>query len=375
MEGLKPDTLAVHAAREPDPGTGAVASPLHLSTTFERAPDGGYPHGFQYGRSGNPTRDALERAIAVLEGAAEALCFASGTAASMATFALLRPGDHVIAPTECYYGTLKQLRQLFGTIGVGLTQADTWDLRALRDAWTPATRLLWIETPSNPRLRITDIAACAEFVHARGAVLACDSTFATPVLQQPLALGADIVMHSTTKFLAGHSDVTGGALAVRERGQLLQRLREYQHQAGAVPSPFDCWMIRRSMMTLPLRVRAQAATALQLAHFLAQHPGVERVHYPGLESHPGHEVAVRQMAGFGSMLSFEVAGGADAAMQVAARVRLFTRATSLGSVESLIEHRASIEGPETTTPGGLLRLSTGLEHPDDLVADLAQALR
>jgi len=375
VEGLKPDTLAVHAAREPDAGTGAVAPPLHLSTTFERAPDGGYPHGFQYGRSGNPTRDALERAIAVLEGAAEALCFASGTAASMATFALLRPGDHVIAPTECYYGTLKQLRQLFGTIGVGLTQADTWDLRALRDAWTPATRLLWIETPSNPRLRITDIAACAEFVHARGAVLACDSTFATPVLQQPLALGADIVMHSTTKFLAGHSDVTGGALAVRERGQLLQRLREYQHQAGAVPSPFDCWMIRRSMMTLPLRVRAQAATALQLAHLLAQHPGVERVHYPGLESHPGHEVAVRQMAGFGSMLSFEVAGGADAAMQVAARVRLFTRATSLGSVESLIEHRASIEGPETTTPGGLLRLSTGLEHPDDLVADLAQALR
>ena len=374
MEGLKPETLAVHAARSPDPATGAVSPPLHLSTTFERAPDGSYPQGFQYGRSGNPTRDALEQAIAALEGAPEALCFASGTAASMAAFALLRPGDRVIAPTECYYGTLKQLRQLFAAMGVAVAQADTWDLQALRAAWTPATRMLWIETPSNPRLRITDIAAAAELAHAHGALLACDSTFATPVLQQPLALGADLVMHSTTKFLAGHSDVTGGALAVRERGEVLQRLREYQHQAGAVPSPFDCWMIRRSMMTLPLRARAQSATAMQVARFLARHPGVERVHYPGLETHPGHGLAARQMAGFGSMLSFEVPGGADAAMQVAARLRLFTRATSLGSVESLVEHRASIEGPETTTPQGLLRLSIGLEHPDDLVADLAQAL-
>jgi len=235
--------------------------------------------------------------------------------------------------------------------------------------------MLWVETPSNPRLRITDIAAAAELAHAHGALLACDSTFATPVLQRPLALGADIVMHSTTKFLAGHSDVTGGALAVRERGDALQRLRDYQHQAGAVPSPFDCWMIRRSMMTLPLRVRAQSAAAMQVAHFLARHAGVERVHHPGLESHPGHEVAARQMDGFGSMLSFEVPGGADAAMRVAARMRLFTRATSLGSVESLVEHRASIEGPDTPTPQGLLRLSIGLEHPDDLIADLAQALR
>jgi len=374
VESLKPETLAIHAAREHDPATGAVAAPLHLSTTFERAPDGGYPQGYQYGRSGNPTRDALERAIAALEGAAEALCFASGTAASMAAFSLLRPGDHVIAPSECYYGTLKQLRLLFATMGVGVVEADTWDPVALRAAWTPATRLLWVETPSNPRLRITDIEATAELAHARGALLACDSTFATPVLQQPLALGADIVMHSTTKFLAGHSDVTGGALAVRDGGEVLQRLREYQHQAGAVPSPFDCWMIRRSMMTLPLRVRAQSTTAMRVARFLAEHRGVERVHYPGLEAHPGHAVAARQMPGFGSMLSFEVPGGAAAALQVAARAQLFTRATSLGSVESLIEHRASIEGPDTRTPPGLLRLSIGLEHPDDLVADLASML-
>ena len=374
MSDLKPETLAVHAARHPDPGTGAIAPPLHLSTTFERAPDGGYPHGFQYGRSGNPNRDALERAIATLEGAAGALCFASGTAASMAAFALLRPGEHLVVPTECYYGTIRQLRLLIETTGVRVTQADTWDPVALRDACTAATRLVWIETPSNPRLRITDIAAAAELAHARGALLACDSTFATPVLQQPLALGADLVMHSTTKFLAGHSDVTGGALAVREHGKTLERLREYQHQAGAVPSPFDCWMIRRSMMTLPLRVRAQATTAMQVARFLAQHPRIERVHYPGLESSPGHRIALRQMAGFGSLLSFEVPGGAGAAMQVAARLRLFTRATSLGSVESLVEHRASIEGPDTTTPQGLLRLSIGLEHPDDLVGDLARAL-
>ena len=375
MKDLRPETLAIHAARSPDPGTGAVAPPLYLSTTFERAPDGGYPHGFQYGRSGNPTRDALEQAIAVLEGATEALCFASGTAASMAAFALLRPGDHVIAPTECYYGTVLQLRELVGTLGIRITQADTWDHEALQRAWTPATRLLWIETPSNPRLRITDIAAAAQMAHAHGALLACDSTFATPVLQQPLALGADIVMHSTTKFLAGHSDISGGALAVREQGETLQRLRRYQHQAGAVPSPFDCWMIRRSMMTLPLRVRAQSASAMQVARFLAGHPGIERVHYPGLETHPGHDIAARQMNGFGSMLSFEVAGGAAAAMQVAARMGLFTRATSLGSVESLVEHRASIEGPDTRTPQGLLRLSIGLEHADDLLADLAQALR
>jgi cystathionine gamma-synthase len=374
MQDLKPETLAVHAARVPDPATGAVAPPLHLSTTFERAQDGSYPQGFQYGRSGNPTRDALEQAIAVLEGAAGALCFASGTAASMAAFSLLRPGDHVVAPSECYYGTIRQLRLLVETMGVGVTQADTWDPGAVEAAWTPATRMLWIETPSNPRLRITDIAAAAGMAHARGALLACDSTFATPVLQQPLALGADVVMHSTTKFLAGHSDVTGGALAVREAGTTLERLREYQHQAGAVPSPFDCWMIRRSMMTLPLRVRTQSATAERVAGFLAQHPGIERVHYPGLADHPGHGVAAQQMAGFGSMLSFEVPGGTEAALRAAGRLRLFTRATSLGSVESLVEHRASIEGPGTRTPAGLLRLSIGLEHPDDLVADLAQAL-
>ena len=371
---MKPETLAVHAARAPDAGTGAVAAPLHLSTTFERAADGSYPQGYYYGRAANPTRSALEQALAALEGGAEGLCFASGSAASMAAFSLLAPGDHVIAPSECYHGTIKQLRQFIETTGVRVSLADTWDLDAVAAAWTGATRMVWIETPSNPRLFVTDIEATAALAHGRGALLACDSTFATPVLQQPLALGADIVMHSTTKFLAGHSDVTGGALVTRERGEVLERLRNYQLQAGAVPSPFDCWLTRRSMMTLPLRVRAQAAGAAAVAAFLDRHPRVERVFYPGLPSHPGHALAARQMGAFGSMISVTVRGGADDALAVAARVHVFTRATSLGSVESLIEHRASMEGPGTPTPPNLLRLSIGLEHPDDLVADLAQAL-
>jgi cystathionine gamma-synthase len=372
---MKPETLAVHAARSPDPATAAVAPPLHLSTTFERAADGSYPQGFYYGRADNPTRHALEQALAALEEGADALCFASGSAASMAAFSLLEPGGHVIAPAECYHGTIRQLQEFVATNGVAVSLVDTWDPAAVEAAWTPATRMLWIETPSNPRLFITDIAAAAAFAHARGALLACDSTFATPVLQQPLALGADIVMHSTTKFLAGHSDVTGGALVLREAGETLARLRNYQLQAGAVPSPFDCWMIRRSMMTLPLRVRAQVASAAAVAGFLAGQPRIERVYYPGLASHPGHELAARQMTGFGSMISVTIRGGAGEALAVAARVRLFTRATSLGSVESLIEHRASMEGPGTRTPPNLLRLSIGLEHIDDLIEDLKQALQ
>ena len=372
---MKPETIAVHAARAPDPSSGAVAAPIQLSTTFERAADGGYPQGYQYGRTDNPTRRALEQAIAAMEGGAEALCFASGSAASMAAFSLLRPGDHVIAPAECYYGTTRQLRELVAPIGVRLALVDTWDTNAVEAAWTSSTRMLWIETPSNPRLFITDIAASAAIAHARGALLACDSTFATPALQRPLALGADIVMHSTTKFMAGHSDVTGGALIVGESADVHDRLRHYQGQAGAVPSPFDCWLTRRSMMTLHFRVRAQCQHASVVAGFLDGHPRIERVFYPGLPSHPGHELARRQMSDFGSMISATVRGGPEDALAVAARTRLFTRATSLGSVESLIEHRASIEGPGTGTPPNLLRLSIGLEHPDDLVADLEQALK
>lgn len=368
------ETLAIHAARAPDAASAAVSQPIHLSTTFERAADGSYPQGHNYGRTGNPNRQQLEQAIAALEGGAEAVAYASGSAATLAVFGLLKTGDHLVAPAECYYGTLKQLRELVAPRGIETTFTDTWNLDAVTAAWRPNTRLLWIETPSNPRLHVTDIAAAADFARSRGALLACDGTFAPPVIQRPLALGADLAMHSTTKYFGGHIDVSGGVVVARDNGPALAGLRLQQLQGGAVPSPFDCWLLRRSMMTLPLRVAAQCATAARVAEFLAAQPAIERVHYPGLEQHPGHAIAKRQMRLFGAMLSVEVKGGEAAAIAVAARVRLFTRATSLGGVESLIEHRASMEGPGTQTPVNLLRLSIGLEHADDLIADLAQAL-
>jgi cystathionine gamma-synthase len=372
---MKLETLAIHAGRGPDPATGAVREPIHLSTTFERGPDGAYPTGYFYSRSGNPNRTALEQALAALEGGTDAVAFASGSAATLAVFSLAAPGQRIVCASDCYHGTAKQLRELLPRWGAAVEFVDTTDLAAVERALQPGAALLWVETPSNPLLRISDIAALAGLAHARGALFGCDNTFASPVLQQPLALGADLVMHSTTKFLGGHSDVLGGVVVVREPGETLGRLREFQGAGGGVPSPFDCWLLLRSLATLPLRVRAQSAGALAIARFLERHPGVERVHYPGLESHSGHALAARQMRdGFGAVVSLQVPGDAAQAMAVAARVRLFRRATSLGGVESLIEHRASMEGPATRTPPNLLRLAVGLEHPDDLLADLAQAL-
>jgi cystathionine gamma-synthase len=372
---MKLETLAIHAGRGPDPATGAVREPIHLSTTFERGADGAYPTGYYYGRSGNPNRTALEQALAALEGGTDAVAFASGSAATFAVFSLVATGGRIVCASDCYYGTAKQLRELLPRWGADVEFVDTTDLAAVALALEPGAALLWVETPSNPLLRVSDLAALADLAHARGALLGCDNTFASPVLQQPLALGADLVMHSTTKFLGGHSDVLGGAVVVREPGETLGRLREFQGAGGGVPSPFDCWLLLRSLATLPLRVRAQSAGALAVARFLESHPGVECVHYPGLESHPGHALAARQMRdGFGAVVSLQVPGGAAEAMAVTARVRLFRRATSLGGVESLIEHRASMEGPATRTPANLLRLAVGLEHPDDLLADLARAL-
>lgn len=369
----KVETLAVHAGAEVDPATGAVISPIHLSTTFERAPDGSYPHGHIYTRTSNPNRDALERALAVLEGGEAAACFASGSAAASAIFRALRPGDHVVAPDDLYHGVRKLLKEVFVPWGLSVSFVDTSDSETVAAAWQENTRLLWLETPSNPLLKISDIAALAELAHSRGALLACDATWTPPTVQDAFAFGADLVLHSTTKYLAGHSDVLGGAVIARTASGTFERVRAVQGLEGAVPSPFDCWLVLRSLRTLPYRMRAHCENAGQVAAFLAAHPQVARVHYPGLTSHPGHKLAARQMQRFGGMLSFEVADE-DAAMAVAARVRLFARATSLGGVESLIEHRASIEGPESTTPKGLLRVSVGLEHPDDLIADLAQAI-
>jgi cystathionine gamma-synthase len=372
---MKIETLAVHAGREPDSATGALREPIHLATTFERDEDGTYPRGYYYSRAGNPNRTSLERAVAALESGTDAVAFASGSAATLAVFSQAAPRGRIVCSNDCYHGTARQLREIVPRWGVGVEFVDTTDLAAVSRALEAGASLLWFETPSNPLLKISDIAALAELAHARGALLGCDNTFASPVLQRPLGLGADVVMHSTTKYFGGHSDVLGGIVVLRERGALLDGIRDYQGTAGGVPSPFDCWLLLRSLATLPLRVRAQSANALAVAGFLHADRRVERVHYPGLVSHPGHVIAAAQMqGGFGGVVSLQVPGGAADAMAVAARVRLFTRATSLGGVESLIEHRASIEGPHTLTPQNLLRLSVGLENPADLVDDLDRAL-
>jgi cystathionine gamma-synthase len=373
------ETLAIHADHEVDPATGAVTPPLHLSTTFEREPDGSYPHGYIYIRTENPTRIALERLLATLEGGAEgvaeAAAFASGSAAAAAVFQSLAPGDHVLAPSDVYHGTAKLLRTVFAPWGLTVDFVDMSDLAAVEAALRPTTRLVWVETPSNPLLKISDIERISALAHGAGAALVCDNTWATPVAQRPLALGADLVVHSTTKYLGGHSDTLGGAVVARAGDKRFARIRQIQGSVGAVLSPFDCWLTLRGIRTLAYRMRGHTEHALAVARFLAGHPAVAAVHYPGLPEHAGHVVAARQMALFGGMLSMQTQGGAETALAVAARTRIFTRATSLGGVESLIEHRASIEGPESLTPQNLLRLSIGLEHPEDLLEDLDQALR
>jgi cystathionine gamma-synthase len=369
------ETLAVHAAGDPDPETGALNAGIQMSTTFERAPDGSFPSGFEYIRDGNPNRKALEKALAALEGGAVAIAFASGMAATMAVFQALAPGDHVVVPLDAYFGTSKLVREYFVAWGIEASFVDMTNLSAIQAALRPRTRLIWTETPSNPTIAITDLAEVAAIAKSVGALMACDNTWATPFLQKPLALGADLVMHSTTKYLSGHCDVMGGALVAREANGITERLRSVQVTCGAVPSPFDSWLVLRGIRTLPCRMRTHCDNASAVAQFLSAHPRVERVHYPGLPNDPGHVLASKQMTAAGGMLSFVVRGGRPEAFDVAARLKLFTRATSLGGPHSLVEHRASIEGPNTRAPEGLLRVSIGLEHPDDLIADLAQALQ
>jgi cystathionine gamma-synthase len=371
---MRIETLAVHAGHSIDPTTGAVAAPIYLSTTFERDLEGTYSRGFMYTRNNNPNREALERGVSMLEGGAMAAAFGSGTAAAMALFQALRPGDHVLAHVDAYYGTSRLLREIFIPWGLKVDFIDMSDLDAVKKALRPQTKLAWAETPSNPLLKIVDIAAVAKIAHAHDALCVCDNTWA-PILQRPFELGADLILHSTTKYFGGHCDVAGGIVVAKTDDQFSQRIRSIQYEGGAVPSPFDCWLILRGMRTLPWRMRAHSENGLKVAEFLAQHRKVASVHYPGLRSHPGHETARCQMSLFGGMLSFQVKDGRDAAMSVAAKTKIFTRATSLGGVESLIEHRASIEGPGTTSPEGLLRLSIGLENADDLMEDLDQALR
>ncbi len=369
------ETTAVHGGHLIDPSTGAVTPPIHLSTTFERQADGSYPLGFFYTRGDNPNRAALESSLSALEGGVAAAAFASGSMALMSLLQALTPGDHVIAPGDMYFGLQRVMREILSPWDLSFRFIDMSNLAELEAALKTQTRLVVIETPSNPQLKLTDLLAATELAHAAGAWVVVDNTIPTPVLQRPFTLGADFVVHATTKYLGGHSDVLGGVLVAGAESDLFERVRTIQYLGGAVPSPFDCWLLLRGIQTLPYRVRAQADHALQIAHFLQAHPAVERVLYPGLPDHPGHEVAARQMTGgFGGLLSLLVKGDAEKATAVAAHVNLFIRATSFGGTHSLIEHRASIEGPHTNTPPNLLRLSIGLEHPDDLMADLDQAL-
>lgn len=368
------ETLAARAGSRPDPTSGALSVPLQLATTFEHTPDGQLPQGWLYQRYDNPTQQETEQALAALDGAARALLFPTGMAAGAAALQALPAGSHVVLCDDSYFSFRALAAQQFPRWGLTWSLADFSDADAVRAALRPETRLLWAETPSNPLLKVCDIAALADVAHAAGAQLLVDGTFAPPVLQQPLALGADIVLHSATKYLGGHGDVMGGVLAFREDGAHAADCHGLRLLAGATASPFAAWMILRGVRTLPARMAWHCANAKQIATALHAHPRVSRVHYPGLPEHPQHAVAAAQMRDFGGMLSFEVEGGEAAALAVAGRLRLFTNATSLGSTESLVEHRASIEGPTSTTPRGLLRLSVGLEHAQDLLDDLAQAL-
>ena len=373
---VRPETFTAQGLGEIDPGTRALVPPLHPSTTFERNADNTFTDGRGYTRADSPAYDAPERLLARLEGGASAMLFSSGMAAATAPFSVLVPGDHVVVPRVMYWGLRKWLAEFGVTWGLEVTLVDTANLAAVAAAIRPGrTRLLWVETPANPTWELADIAALAELAHRHHARLIVDSTVATPVLSRPLEHGADLVMHSATKYLNGHSDVLAGALVTLLDDPYWERLRAWRREQGSVMGPFEAWLLLRGMRTLHVRVRAASASAQRIAEHFVDHPAVHEVLYPGLASHPGHELARRQMpGGFGAMLSLRVHGGEAAAIAVAANVRVFGRATSLGGTESLIEHRASIEGASTPVPGDLLRLSIGLEHPEDLIEDLERAL-
>ena len=371
------ETLAIHAGQPPDPATGSVVPAIHLASTFAQSAVGSH-HGYEYSRTDNPTRHALEACIAALEGGTHCSAFASGLAAEDAVLRLLEHGEAVLVGDNVYGGTYRLLAQVHARTGTRYTTARLDDPDAVDAAWDARTRILWVETPSNPYLRVADIAALARLAHERDALLVVDNTFATPYLQRPLELGADIVVHSTTKYLGGHSDVVGGA-AVTSDDAVAGRIAALQNATGAVPAPFDCYLVLRGIKTLAVRMERHCANAARVAEMLAAHGGVEQVYYPGLEDHPGHDTARAQMRDFGGMVSFVVAGGEARALEVAAATSVFTLAESLGAVESLIEHphrmtHASVAGSPLAVDPGLLRLSVGLEAIDDLLGDLEAAL-
>jgi cystathionine gamma-synthase len=369
------ETKAVHSGAGADDETGAIAAPIHLSTTFERRAEDGEPsHGFSYIRDGNPTQVRLEEALAAIDSASQALAFASGMAATTCLLQSLPAGSHVLLQDESYYGVRALANEYLNRWGLTFDFVAMDDLDAVQASVRPSTRAIWCESPSNPLMKIADVAALARIAHDANAILIADATFATPALQRPIEQGAGVVLHSTTKYLGGHSDVQGGSLAFAQRSELSEAVEHCRKITGGVASPFNSWLILRGIRSLPARMRVHCENAMALARALATHPRVEAVHYPGLESHAGHAIAAKQMSAFGGMLSFNVRGGREAALAVTAKTKIFTRATSLGGTESLIEHRASSEGPGSRTAENLLRISTGLEHKDDLVEDLLRAL-
>lgn len=371
---MKIETLAVHSGRKPDSATGALTPPIYLSTTFERDTNGEYSKGYIYSRNGNPNRESLEICLAQLENGKSAAAFSSGSAAAMSIFQSLSPGDHIIASDDLYHGT-RNLIRFFEKWNITSTFIDMTKISNVESGLRKNTKLVWIETPTNPLLKIIDINKISTLVKKKNITVVCDNTWATPILQSPLELGADLVLHATTKYIGGHSDVLGGAVISKREDEFFQKIKEIQKAGGAVPSPFECWLVLRGIQTLPIRIKAQSESALQVAKFLYSHKKVEQVYYPGLPSHPGHQIAFAQMKLFGGMISFQVKGKMKEAMRTASKVKIFLRATSLGGPESLIEHRASVEGPDTKTPKNLLRISIGLEHPEDLIKDLSIALK
>lgn len=374
MPELHLNTQAVHAGYEPEKQFGSVSQPLILTTTFER--ENGVPREHIYTRSENPNRISLETKLAILEGGADAIAFASGQAAAFAVFqAVLEPGAHVLIPDDCYHGIRTLFAQVYQGWQINCEEVDMSVVSNVADAIRPETKLIWIETPTNPKLKIFDIQGIAKVAAEKGIPVACDNTWATPFFQRPFELGVDIVMHSTTKYFGGHSDILGGAVILKEKGSIAARIRAIQGTGGGVPSPFDCWLLNRSLATFPLRMPVHSSNAQALAQFLHHQPAIERVYYPGLPTHPNHEIAKAQMqGGFGGMLSIEVKGGMGKAIELAENLHIFTHATSLGGVESLIEHRRSAEGLHPRSPDNLLRVSVGIEFVGDLIRDFEQAL-
>lgn len=370
-------TRAIHTGQEPDPATGAVIVPIYQTSTFAQT-EVGVHHGYEYSRTDNPTRTALQASLASLESGSHALAFASGLAASTTAMLMLESGDHVLCGDDVYGGTYRLFERVMRNKGLSFTYVDTADTAQIAAAWTSSTRMIWLETPTNPLLKLADIAAIADLARERGGLTLVDNTFASPYGQRPLELGADLVLHSTTKYLGGHSDTVGGALVMRDDA-LYERLKFLQNAAGGVPGPFDSWLVLRGIKTLAMRMREHERNAFEVARFLGDHPAVERVIYPGLESHPQHALAARQMHCFGGMISLVLAGGPAKAREMVRHTRLWTLAESLGGVESLIEVPAamthmSVAGSPLEVPGGLVRLSVGVEDAGDLIADLEQAL-